>query len=53
MYNQSKREKLNNEYNELVQKEKEARESGNYNIIGELHMLIDNKHKEILMEENN
>ena len=28
MYNQSKREKLNNEYNELVQKEKEARELG-------------------------
>lgn len=51
MPNQSKREKLNREYNKLLKKEREARESGNYDIIGSLHYEINKKHKEIIMEK--
>lgn len=50
MQNKSKREKLNDEYNELKKKEIEAREKGNYDKIGELHMLINNKYEEIIHE---
>ena len=36
------REDLIKKYDDLIKKEKEAREAGDYSIIGELHMQIHN-----------
>ncbi len=51
MQNQSERDKLIIEYNMLKQKEIEARESGNYSVIGRLHCEINKKHQEIYLND--
>lgn len=47
MQDQSKRDKLKMEYDELLQKEHEIRNAGNYDKIGTIHCLLNQKNEEL------
>lgn len=51
MQDQSKRNQLKKEYDELLQKEHEIRNAGRYNEIGTIHCLMSQKYEELCRAE--